>query len=116
MEKEELKENLKSGSQWLRFLYMVLCIIFFEVAALLGFGLVIFQFLHTLVLGRSNEQLLKFGDSLGQYFRQLVAFLTYNTEERPFPFADWPKSNAKPAAKKVEPKKETDEKMGGREG
>lgn len=104
MEKEALKENLKSGSQWLRFLYMVLCIIFFQVASFLGFWVVVFQFLHTLILARSNEQLLKFGSSLSQYFGQLVAYLTYNSEDKPFPFSDWPKSKAKTAPKKPEPK------------
>jgi len=37
-----------------------------------------------------NTRLLTFGRSLGSYVQQLVNFQSFNTEEKPFPFNDWP--------------------------
>jgi hypothetical protein len=51
---------------------------------------VLFQFVSMLVSGKINERLLELGESLGLYSYQIIRFLTYNTEEKPFPFAEWP--------------------------
>jgi hypothetical protein len=32
------------------------------------------------------------GQSLGRYLRQIVDFVSFATEEVPFPFSDWPSS------------------------
>jgi hypothetical protein len=34
--------------------------------------------------------LLSFGDSLSQYVAQIGRFGTFNSDEKPWPFADWP--------------------------
>jgi hypothetical protein len=54
----------------------------------------------------TQANLLAFGSSLAEYVRQIVAYLTFNTEEKPFPFGEWP-SEANRAAPKTAKKKGT---------
>ena len=35
-------------------------------------------------------QLLKFSQNLAAYVFQIITFLTFNSEQRPFPFTAWP--------------------------
>jgi hypothetical protein len=44
-----------------------------------------------LITANTSEQLRAFGASLGEFLRQIVRFMTYNSDDMPFPFADWPK-------------------------
>jgi len=86
----QLSDKLTSGDLWKRFLYMVLFAIAYAVAKLVFTVVVIFQFLAILFTGHATEPLLKFGNSLSFYFAQLIRFQTFNTEDKPFPFSDWP--------------------------
>jgi hypothetical protein len=87
----ELEQNLRSRSTWLRLVFMIVIAICAEVARLVGGVIVLLQFLHVLFTGKPNERLLDTGLSLAQYFCQVVEYLTFNTEVRPFPFdAEWP--------------------------
>ncbi|MCG8435472.1 MAG: DUF4389 domain-containing protein [Gammaproteobacteria bacterium] len=102
--KEELKKNVQTRSTWVRLLYMVLFAIFFWVAEVVLVVMVFFQFLHKLLLGDTNENLLKFTSSLSLYFYKVIQFLTFNSEDMPFPFDDWPKpeiKTSKPRTKKA---------------
>jgi hypothetical protein len=83
-------ERLLSAEHWLRFVFMVLFAIILSVAGYIMGLLVFLQFLWALITGEANQQLRNFGSSLSQYIFQALKFLTYNTEDKPFPFADWP--------------------------
>lgn len=75
---------------WIRGLFMLLMAIAFHVCAtVLGFVAVI-QFVITLLNDTPNVRLVSFGRSLGSYLRQIVNYLTFATEEMPFPFSEWP--------------------------
>ena len=89
-EKTKLEENLKRGSTWLRLLFMLLFLFLWGVSRLVTAAVVVVQFLWVLITAETNEQLLKFGQGLASYSYQIVMYLTFNTEERPFPFSDWP--------------------------
>jgi hypothetical protein len=70
---------------------MIAIAICHEVARLAGSVIVLLQFLHVLFTGKPNVRLLDAGLSLAQYVYQVVEYLTFNTEVRPFPFdAEWP--------------------------
>ena len=56
-------------------------------------AVVLLQFVFTLVMGKDNEKLRHFGSSVAIYISQIVQFLTYNSENKPFPFNDWPEAN-----------------------
>ncbi len=87
---EQIKERLTRRSVWLRALYMVFFAIVYGVVELVWVVVVVVQFLLVLFTGRVNWRLLQFGNNLSAYFYALLRFQTFNTEVRPFPFADWP--------------------------
>ena len=88
----ETKNHLSAKSTWFRALYMLLFFIIFNVAEVVTWAVVILQFLFKLFTGRPNQRLQNFGRSLSAYFQQVVAFLTFHTEEMPYPFSEWPSS------------------------
>lgn len=99
MDSEELKGNLTSSKHWLRLLFMVLFAVILYVAAIVMSFLVVLQFLFSLISGRDNRNLREFGQSLAVYIHQTLRFLTYNSEQKPFPFDDWPSIEEPEAAK-----------------
>jgi len=94
---DTLKQNLKDKSTWLRGLYMLLFILFISVAKVVILAVIIFQFLSELITHKSNPRLLKLGQSLSTYSYQILVFLTFNSEYRPYPFGAWPRGE--PTAK-----------------
>ena len=94
-ESTQWSERLLSVSHWLRFLFMVLFAVIAGVASYVMTALVVLQFLWALITGEGNDKLRSFGSSLSQYIYQIMRFLTYNTDDKPFPFADWPETDLK---------------------
>jgi len=86
---DNIKENLKDNSTWMRVLYMAIFVIIFNIVEFLIAALVIFQVLVLLFTGEKNQRLLGFGSMLSLYAYRMLEFLTFNSEEKPFPFADW---------------------------
>jgi hypothetical protein len=87
---DETVESYKDRSVWLRGLYMVIFMFFLGVAKFVAFVVIVFQFLTVLFTGEANQRLLRFGQSLSTYQYQVMVFLTYNSEQHPFPMGDWP--------------------------
>ena len=86
----DLKENVKSTSTWRRALYMVLYAVFYGFGEAVLFLVVVFQFLHSLFTGERNEMVLEFSENLCAWLYEVMLYLTYNSEDQPFPFAPWP--------------------------
>jgi len=89
----ELKDNLRKRQTWLRGLYMLLFIVIFHIAEFVIGAVVLLQFLFTLVTGQTNARLLRLGQSLSEYVYQILRFLSFNTEDMPYPFSDWPSND-----------------------
>ena len=85
-----IEDNLKSRSTWIRLLYMIFFAFALWIASLVMGAVVVVQFLFALITGNPNEQLAKFGHGLAMYCYSILLFLTFNSEDRPFPFSDWP--------------------------
>jgi Flp pilus assembly protein TadB len=86
-----VKENLKRGSTWLRLFFMFVVVILYSVSRVVVSAVVLLQFSWVLLSGETNKSLENFGQSLATYTYQIVRYLTFNTEQRPFPFdLDWP--------------------------
>ena len=86
----EFKSHWKARETWSRGLFMLLFGFVFWIAKFLLFVAAVFQFGFVLFTGRTNERLLVFSDNLSRLFYQLVRYLTFNSDEKPFPFSDWP--------------------------
>ena len=75
---------------WLRGLLMILMAIAFHISGtLLALGAIV-QFVLALLTDASNARLIAFGQSLGLYLSQIADFVSFATEEVPFPFSAWP--------------------------
>ncbi len=92
MDNEQLKSNLTSSKHWLRLIFMLVFAAVLQLASLVMWVLVSAQFLFSLITGSDNAHLRRFGYSLSTYIYDVFKFLTYNSEEKPFPFADWPEA------------------------
>lgn len=94
-EKSEFERNVKSRSTWLRLLFMVLFALLYGLSRVVTAAVVVVQFFHVLLTGNTNEQLKTFGHSLAIYSYQVVEYLTFNSETRPYPLdASWPQTLA----------------------
>ena len=87
---DDLKENIKQQSTWLRGLYMLMFALLYSVTEVVLFAIVIIQFFLMLLTGSTNAQLLKLGQSIASYIYQIIQYLTFNSEYQPFPMGDWP--------------------------
>ena len=81
----------KNTQTWMRGLFMLLFVFFYHLAVTLLGAVAIIQFAWVLATGRHNPQLTEFGAGLSRFFYQLVRFLTFNSDTKPFPFSDWPR-------------------------
>lgn len=90
MDNAQLKHNLTSGDHWLRLVFMVLFVILLEVAGIVMLATIVLQFFFSIVSGSANGNLRRLGSQIASYIYQILQFLIYNTEEKPFPFAEWP--------------------------
>jgi hypothetical protein len=86
----DIKENVTRRSIWLRLVFMIVLIVAFNVAELITFAVVAFQFLSSLFTGQPNDLLTRFGRNLARYLQQITVYMTFATEEKPFPFTPWP--------------------------
>jgi uncharacterized protein YhhL (DUF1145 family) len=87
----QFKENIKSSNVWMRGFFIFLYAMIVYVAIFLTFFVVMFQFGSLLFTGKLNERLLPFSQSLSILIHQIFNFLTFNSDEKPFPLGNWPK-------------------------
>ena len=89
--KRPVEEHLKERSTWLRLLFMAVVALLSCVCGVVVSVVVLLQFCWKLFTGETNPQLDRLGQSLASYMYQIVRYLTFNTEQRPFPFdEEWP--------------------------
>ncbi len=84
------KDNIKSESFWLRSLFMIFFLMVYRIVDLLVLLVALSQWLYMLLTGDSNASLSRFAGGLSQYVAQIIKYLGYHTEQKPFPFNDWP--------------------------
>ena len=75
---------------WVRALLMLLFAAAFQLAAWVLLAVAVLQLLVVLVADDANPRLKSFGVSLGRYLSQIAGFVSFSTEELPFPFNNWP--------------------------
>ena len=84
------KLPLTNINTWIRFAYMVLFTVLLMAARLVISLVVIVQFALVLLTGNDNENLRNLGQGLGKWVYQTLMFLTFNANDKPFPFNEWP--------------------------
>ena len=99
----EFKERVTAKPTWTRGLYILLFVVIYNIAEIVVYAVVILQFLFTLFGGNRNAQLQTLGRNLSTFIYQVFMYITYNSDERPYPFAPWPSDTgvtAEPVKKK----------------
>lgn len=88
---EDKHSKLGDVHEWLRlvFLFLYSAIIFYAIKLITAIVFLV-QFISTMVVGERNQKLVKFGGQLSVYSYQIICYLTYHSDEKPFPFGDWP--------------------------
>ena len=90
---EEIKQRLQTKEVWQRGLFMLFFMFVYGFSNSLVVGITFFQFVTLIVTGKTNEFLLGFSQSLNVYIHQVINFMTFNSEQCPFPFSTWPNGN-----------------------
>lgn len=88
---DDIVENLREPSAWIRVLFMVgFALVLHLIVGPIIIVLMIVQALFKLITSETNFNLRRFGKALGQWVYEVIQFLTYNSQEKPFPFSDFP--------------------------
>ena len=86
-----LGKNLQSKSMWRRLFHMVVLGVLYSLSRLVVGAVITVQFFWLLFTQEKNDQLAVLGKSLATYGYQITMYLTFNTENRPYPYdMDWP--------------------------
>jgi Flp pilus assembly protein TadB len=94
-EQNLVKKNIRSQSTWLRLFFMLVVTFLYGVTRVVVAAVVVIQFFWVLFTADTNEELKQFGQQLAYYTYQIIRYLTFNTDERPFPFElEWPKDQS----------------------
>ena len=84
-----VKDRLVKG------LFVLLFMFAFGVCRFLLYIIVLVQFLFDLISREPNTRLCQFSAELKDYFSEIIAFVTYQSDTKPFPFSDWPNKQNK---------------------
>ena len=85
-----LTENIKEPSIWVNFFLKVIYLIFLNfIIPFLGF-ITLLQLLFSLGSKKPNNNLISFSKKISIYIYQIINFITYSSDERPWPFNAFP--------------------------
>lgn len=86
MSQDQIIDSGTKRNIWVRGLFMLLMGLAYQVTG----TLLVIQFVISLLNDAPNARLVSFGRSLGRYLQQIAYFLTFASEDTPFPFSEWP--------------------------
>lgn len=87
---QQTKTNLLNPETWIRLLYMIVFGLLSILARMVVWVVAALQFLLVLVTGNDNNNLRDLGQGASKWTYQAFLFVTFNSDEKPFPFSDWP--------------------------
>lgn len=91
----EIKQSIESDAFWIRTLFIIFFSIVYRILDVVVLFLVLVQWGFSLMTGQVNPALNQFSAGLSCYIAQIVRYVTGNSENKPFPFTDWPSPTEK---------------------
>ena len=89
----DLEKNVRQRSTWLRLFFMFILALLYGLSRVVIGAVIVIQFFYVLLTGETKAELKAFGHSLAIYSYEVIDYLTFNTDEKPFPFdGAWPTS------------------------
>ncbi|MCW9034051.1 MAG: DUF4389 domain-containing protein [Alphaproteobacteria bacterium] len=101
-ETEQSDNNKEEISVWLRGLYLILFAIIFNIVEFIIAFIAIVQLIYKLATKTTNDKLAELGKSLGLYIRAIVDFITFASNDLPYPLGPWIEAEQEPVAFKRE--------------
>jgi len=87
---KDIKQSFQKDKMVARALFMVFFLVVYSISKFLIIGLALFQLITLLLTEKPNEQVLKFSQNLSFYIYQIIKYVSFNSELKPFPFSSWP--------------------------
>lgn len=87
---EEIETNEREKPGIVRALYILLYLIIGRFISMVLFVIAITQYIYSWLTGEPNDKILYFTEGLAVYTKQLVSYVGFNTDEKPWPLGDWP--------------------------
>ncbi len=87
---QKTKTHLLDPETWIRLLYMIVFGLLSILARMVVWIVAVLQFLLVLITGADNKNLRDLGQGAAKWTYQAFLFLTFNSNDKPFPFSDWP--------------------------
>ena len=93
MDTAALTENIKEPSIWVNFFLKIFYLVFLNfIVPFLGF-ITLLQLLFSIGSKKPNENLVSFSKKISSYIYQIINFITYSSDQRPWPFNSFPESS-----------------------
>lgn len=86
----ETPSHLSNRETWKRGLFILLFALLYGVAEVVLWAVILFQFGSRLISGHCSDSLLEFSKGLNAYFYQILQYLSFRSDYKPYPFNDWP--------------------------
>lgn len=90
---EDLKNNEQPKADLTRVLYMILYLIIARIISSILFVISVGQLIYTWLSGAPSEKVLPFTASMAEYTKQIVLYVSFNSDKKPWPSDDWPKGD-----------------------
>lgn len=75
----------------LRVVYTVLFYFVYHLAELVLIAITVTQTLFVVFSGESQPDIKRFSAQFAEFLRQMAAYMTWATEQKPYPFIEWPR-------------------------
>lgn len=98
MNQDQIKANLLSTTFWIRMLFMLIFALVLWALWLVVIVICVVQTVIVMITSEVNPQLQKLGGIAANYLGQIVSFMVFATEEKPFPFSPFPEQAAQTEA------------------
>jgi len=90
---DKLTNKLVNPKHWIRLLLMgLMYVILFSLVQFIVTITLLLQWVLVLFTGEPNSRLQRFTKGLNRYSYQILEFINFNSDTRPFPLSDWPES------------------------
>ena len=87
---EEIETKTTPKADMTRVLYTILYLIIGRFISMVIFVITVFQFIYSWLIGEPNAKLLNFTDAMAEYSKQLVLYVGFNSDDKPWPVGNWP--------------------------
>ncbi len=85
---DQIKSQVQNTGTWVRLFFTLLFIVIFYVVFLITTAVALIQFVTRILTGKPLGSLMDFNAKLAEYSRDLVAYITYASDAKPFPFKE----------------------------